>query len=152
MKLNQVFSGDGRAISPPVFDGLETLGMSGLEIAKVSGVSPPTISKWRNGHVLVPNEIVVLLTLVLASRLEDVFEKNEVENTVSQTWTLDQRVGLEAARENLEAQEKINHNLPPIIARAGAIRFRYWWNTQERLKTTEMLMNAGHVHQFVTAY
>ena len=87
-----------------------------------------------NGHVLVPNEIVVLLTLVLASRLEDVFEKNEVENTVSQTWTFDQRVGLEAAREDLKAQEKINHNLLPIIVRAGAIRFRYWWNTQERLK------------------
>ena len=152
MKLNQVFSGDGRAISPPVFDGLETLGMSGLEIAKVAGVSPPTISKWRNGHVLVPNEIVALLTLVLASRLEDVFEKNEAENAVTQTWTLDQHVGLEAAREDLEAQEKINYNLPPIEVRAGAIRFRYWWNTQQRSKITEMQMNVGQVHQFAAAH
>ena len=152
MKLNQVFSGDGRAISPPVFDGLETLGMSGLEIAKVAGVSPPTISKWRNGHVLVPNEIVAFLTLVLASRLEDVFEKNEAENAATQTWTLDQHVGLEAAREDLEAQEKINYNLPPIAVRTGAIRFRYWWNTQQRLKITEMQMNAGQVHQFAAAY
>ncbi len=152
MKLNQVFSGDGRAISPPVFDGLETLGMSGLEIAKVAGVSPPTISKWRNGHVLVPNEIVALLTLVLASRLEDVFEKNEAENAATQTWTLDQHVGLKAAREDLEAQEKINYNLPPIAVRAGAIRFRYWWNTQQRLKITEIQMNAGQVHQFAATY
>ena len=151
MNLSQVFSGDGQAISPPVFDGLETLGMNGLEIAQVAGVSPPTISKWRNGHVLVPNEIVALLTLILASRLEDIFEQNEAEKTPTQPWTLQQRVGLEAAREDLEAQEKINYNLPPFAVRAGAIRFRYWWNTQQRLKITEMQMNAGHINQFAAA-
>jgi transcriptional regulator with XRE-family HTH domain len=134
MDLNQVFRGDGQAVSTPVFDGLETLGFSGLDIAEIACVSPPTISKWRNGYTFAPNEFIVLLTLILASCLLDVLDQGDYGNMPTQVHALNQRPNLESARGDLEAQEKINYNLPPSAVRAGAIRFRYWWHTQQRLK------------------
>ena len=152
MNLNQVFRGDDHAVPCPVFDGLETLGFSGLDIAEIACVSPPTISKWRNGYVFAPNEFIILLTLVLASHLLDVFGQNGYDKMPPQAFTHHQRADLVSARKNLEAQERINCNLPSIAVRAGAIRFRYWWHTQQRLKMTEMRMNTGQANQFLAAY
>lgn len=131
MRLNQDMNCNRDFVSPPVFDGLEKLGQNGQNIAGILGVSPPTVSKWRNGHVSVPDEIVALLTLVLASFVEDFVDQ---KTTVSESfvWNFYERAQLEAAREDLAAQEKINHNLKPTSVRAGAIRFRYWWNVQMR--------------------
>ena len=152
MNLNQVFRRDGQAVYTPVFNGLEKLGFSGLDIAEITYVSPPTISKWRNGYAFTPNEFIVFLTLVLASRLLDVLEQSDDDNRPSQAQTGNQRSRLKSARGDLEAQERINYNLPPSAVRAGAIRFRYWWHTQQRLKITEIRMNAGQVNQFLAAY
>jgi hypothetical protein len=152
MNLNQVFSGDCQAVSAPVFDGLETLGFSGLDIAEIACVSPPTISKWRHGYVIAPNEFIVLLTLVLASRLIDILDQNDYDKMSSQASRHHERAGLESAREDLKSQERINMNLPSSSIRGGVIRFRYWWHTQQRLKISEMRMNSGQANQFLVAY
>jgi len=131
MHIDQVRKGDRQFDSPPVFEGLEKLGHNGQKIADILGVSPPTVSKWRNGHVPVPDEIVALLTLVLASFVEDLIEQ-KTDSSESTVWNFYQRARLEAAREDLAAQEKVNHTLKPTAVRAGAIRFRYWWNVQIR--------------------
>ncbi len=131
MHLNQDKTDEQNFVSPPVFDGLDKLGHSGQEIAEILGVSPPTVSKWRNGHMPVPDEVVALLTLVLASFVEDILEQKS-DDSESVVWNFYQRARLQAARDDLSAQEKINHTLKPTAVRAGAIRFRYWWNVQLR--------------------
>ncbi len=131
MNLNQGFKGERHFVSPPVFGGLEKLGHNGQNIAEILGVSPPSVSKWRNGHVPIPDEVVALLTLVLASFVEDKMVQNS-KNGESTELNFYNRVALDAAREDLAAQEKINHNLKSTAVRAGAIRFRYWWNIQLR--------------------
>lgn len=152
MNLNQVFRGDGHAVSPPVFSGLEALGFSGVDIAEIASVSPPTISKWRNGYVFTPDEFIVLLTLVLASRLIDVHDQNDDDRISSQACSRDRRDGLEFAQEGLKAQEKINYSLPSSAIREGAIRFRYWWHAQQRLKILGMRVNTGQANQLLIAY
>jgi len=152
MNSNQAFRGARNSILSPVFDGLETLGFNGLDIAEIACVSPPTISKWRNGYVIAPNEFIIFLTLVLASRLLDILDQNNYEKVPSQACIRLQQADLKTAREDLKAQEKINHNLPSSAVRAGAIRFRYWWHTQQRLKITEMRINVGQANHFFAAY
>ena len=120
MSLHPVDRNEGPFAASPVFDGLEKIGQNGQNIADFVGVSPPTVSKWRNGHVAVPGETVVLLTLILASFVED---------------------SLDAARDDLSAQEKINHDLQPSAIRSGAIRFRYWWNGRLRNQMADMQIN-----------
>ena len=149
MNLNQVFSRNGQVACSPVFDGLETLGFSGINIAEIVCVSPSTISKWRNGYVFAPSELIVFLTLVLASRLLDILSKDDFDKLSLQTYTRNQQLSLEFAKENLEAQEKINCNLPASAVREGAIRFRYWWHTQQRLQIAEIQINAGQANQFL---
>ena len=151
MNLNQVFDGDGQSASSPVFDGLEKLGVNGRDIAEIAKVSAPTVSKWRKGHVPVPGEVIALLTLILASYVEDVLEQKDGASEQAPVWSFHQRAGLEAAREDLSAQEIINHSLPPAAVRSGAIRFRYWWNTQLRRKMSDMAMSTGHIDQIVVA-
>jgi hypothetical protein len=70
----------------------------------------------------------------------------------SQACTSKQQSNLESARQDLEAQDKINFNLPQSVVRAGTIRFRYWWHTHQRLKTTEIRMRTGQANQFLAAY
>lgn len=147
MSLNLIDQRDGQFYSPPVFSGLEKLGKNGQNIAEIVGVSPSTVSKWRHGHVAVPEEIVALLTLVLASFVEDVLDQ-ETGESESQTWNFHRRAGLLAAREDLSAQEKINHQLQPFAVREGAIKFRYWWNKHLRTQVSELALDrsqAGHV-------
>jgi len=148
MNLNQFFNDEGQLISPPVFDGLEKLGLSGQDVARIAGVSPPTVSKWRNGHVPVPSDVVALLTLILASYVEDVIDQQADLKESGKAWSFYQRAGLEAAREDLAAQEEINHKLPPLALRTGAIRFRYWWNVQSRSQMLDAPIGVG-AHQHV---
>ncbi|NQV98672.1 MAG: hypothetical protein HQ483_03150 [Rhodospirillales bacterium] len=113
-------------------------------MARFVGVSPPTISKWRNGHVEIPGEVIALLTLILASFVEDILDQMPARSE-SADWNFHQKAGLEAAREDLAAQEKINHELQPASVRAGAIRFRYWWNGRLRNQMAEMQINEARV-------
>lgn len=153
MTLNQPLSGDYQIVSPPVFDGLESLGLNGKDIAEITRVSPPTVSKWRNGRVAVPSEVVALLTLILASTVEDIVEQNDGGQFWQKSWSFHQRAGLQAAREALEAQEIINQILPPSAVRTGAIRYRYWWNVQMRKpQNTVSLMELGATQQPVSAF
>ena len=152
MNSNQILREDDHVIIPPVFDGLEALGFRGLDIAETACVSPSTISKWRNGYVLTPNEFKIFLTLVLASRLLDALDENNYYKETSRVCSRHKLANLQSARENLEAQEKISYNLPSSAIRSGAIRFRYWWHTQQRLNITEMQMSAGQPNKFLAAY
>ena len=146
MSLDLIDNREGRFESSPVFSGLEKLGQNGQNIAEIVGVSPSTVSKWRHGHVVVPDEIVALLTLVLASFVEDILEQ-ESGQSESQAWNFHQRAGLLAAREDLSAQETINHQLHPISVRAGAIKFRYWWNGRLRAQISEFTMGGRPIEQ-----
>ena len=152
MNLNQAFRGGGKVITSPVFDGLEKLGFSGIYIAEIARVSPPTISKWRYGYVIAPNEFIVFLTLVLASRLLDVIEQSDYEKVPFHACTHHQRGDLESVQEDLKAQEKINYSLPSSAVREGAIRYRYWWHTQKRLKISKMRMNVEQANRIYSAY
>lgn len=152
MNLNQFFNDEGQLISPPVFDGLEKLGLSGQSVAQIAGVSPPTVSKWRKGHVPVPSEVAALLTLVLASYVEDILDQQGDVKDPGKPWNFYQRAGLESAREDLAAQEAINHNLPPLAVRTGAIRYRYWWNVQSRSQMLGAPMGVGTHELVVSAF
>lgn len=140
MTLHNLDNGEGQFAPPPVFNGLEKLGQNGQNIAEIVGVSPPTVSKWRNGHVAVPDEIVALLTLVLASFLEDRLGQN-AERGESGGQSFGNKAGLAGARADLSAQEKVNDQLQPIAMRAGAIKYRYWWNKQLRNQMPVMALD-----------
>ena len=152
MNLNQALDGDVQLVASPVFDGLGKLGVNGRDIAEITRVSAPTVSKWRNGRVPVPCEVTVLLTLILASYVEDVLEQKNDANEESPIWSFRQRAGLDAVREDLSAQEALNHNLPPSAVRSGGIWFRYWWNAQLRSKMSGMSMGNGHINQIATVF
>lgn len=149
MSLNLIDNRDGYFVSLPVFRGLDKLGQNGQKIAEIVGVSPPTVSKWRNGHVAIPDEIVALLTLVLASFVEDVLGQ-ESDNSESQAWQFYQKTDFLAARKDLSAQEKINHQLQPIAVRAGAIKFRYWWNKHFRAQISELATSGRQAEHAVS--
>jgi len=111
----------------PVFHGMEKVGLTGKDIADVVGMSAATISKWRNGKVRVPGEIIALLTLVLCNRIEELRDQLSNKGAIPGRWQFQARAGLDSALDDLLAQERLNTALPPEDVREGAQRFRHWW-------------------------
>ncbi|MEQ8666216.1 MAG: hypothetical protein RIC16_10855 [Rhodospirillales bacterium] len=112
----------------PVLEGLTHIGLSGKEIATLSDVTAPTISKWRGGKCRPPAAAIVFLTLVLAHKVE---ELEDIE------WQLDERGGgwasdladqLDGARACLRFQETCNAAMSPEAIHEGARRYRDWLN------------------------
>jgi len=126
----------------PVFNGMEKVGLTGRDVADVVGVSPPTISKWRNGKTKVPGEIVALLTLLLGNRIEELQNIFSGMGAVPGSWQFQARAGMDSALDDLQEQERLNKALPTVDIREGAKRFRYWWTAKGKLTTGRM--GAGH--------
>lgn len=120
--------GQNEARSAPVFAGLTDAGVTGRDIAKALKVSPATVSKWRRGHALIPQEIQVFLTLMLADQVERLTDLYADWGPAPAAWHLHARAGLEVAREALASQEKDNRKLSGSAVCNGARLFRIWWN------------------------
>jgi len=101
----------------PVFHGLGVVGVSGKDIASALRVSTASVSKWRNGHTPIPDDVMVFLTLMLGEHLSQA----EAEEAMGEG-------DLDAVRQDLRRQERLNGGLPAMAIREGARRYRLWWN------------------------
>jgi len=136
----------------PVFEGMEKVGLTGRDIADVVGVSPPTISKWRNGKARMPGEVVALLTLVLGNRIEELQTLFSGMGAVPGSWQFQARAGMDSALEDLQAQERLNKALPTRDIREGAKRFRHWWAAKGKWETGRVISDATGPENWQAGY
>lgn len=111
----------------PVFKGMELAGLSGVDIAKIAGVTPPTVSKWRRGNARIPDEKLAFLTLLLANQIEEL--KAACSGREGSDWHQQMCLGLTLALGSLRDQESYNSALAPVAIRDGAKTFHQWWNS-----------------------
>jgi len=116
----------------PVFEAFNELGLSGRDIAHVASVTPPTVSKWRQGKVRIPGDRLAFLTLVLAHLLDDAEALAALEAEWSSggnggDWCRVERARTDAARAHLALQDVLNRGLDVSDVRDGARNFRDWW-------------------------
>jgi transcriptional regulator with XRE-family HTH domain len=104
----------------PVFDGLAAVGITGKDMAAALRVSTASVSKWRNGHAVIPDDARVFLTLMLGDQISRAAEFSTVADDF----------GLDEARRALSRQDRLNGGLPAMAVREGARRYRIWWNAQ----------------------
>jgi len=114
----------------PIFSAFDDLGLTGRDIAKLAGVTPPTVSKWRTAKVRIGGEKLAFLTLVLAHLLD---EADKMQNLGDQADHA-KRGPVEAAHAALVYQDVLNRDLAASEVRAGAQRFRAWWSSGEAQK------------------
>jgi len=108
----------------PVFRGLDDVTIPDKEIAAIAGVTPSTFSRWRAGRAKIPENKLVLLTLLLAHWVDEVealLDNRDLQG-VSKAETR-----LNTTRRCLFQQEVINQTLPPETVREGSHLFRNWW-------------------------
>ncbi len=116
----------------PVFQGLREFLFSGKDIASLVGVSPPTVSKWRQGRARVPAAKLAFLTLLLAHWLDEMGglaarwagTSSHLEKTIDSQMAGGLRF--------LRMQEAVNANLPPDAILEGARMFRAWLDANGR--------------------
>lgn len=109
-----------------VFQGLEAGGVSGKEIAAMTGVAPSTVSKWRGGSAKPAGNVVQFLTLVLADVIQSREDILDTMDDVPLAWRLGRESELAAMRQALKRQEQINAVLPAAALRDGARLFKDW--------------------------
>ncbi len=107
----------------PVFRGLAEAKIQGNELARMIGVAPATVSKWRTGRSRIPAETQVFMTLLLANRIEDIVHDLGPQGRHSRRMG----VALRSIVGQLHRQEAINTTLHPAAQRLGARLFRQWW-------------------------
>jgi transcriptional regulator with XRE-family HTH domain len=129
----------------PVFEGMEKVGLTGKDIADVVGVSPPTVSKWRNGKSRVPGDVVALLTLVLGNRIEELQNWFSSMSTVPGNWQFQARAGMDSALDDLQSQERLNKALSRDDVREGAKRFRHWWVAKGKLASGQIVLGGNEI-------
>ena len=121
----------------PVFKGLALVGVTGKDMAAALRLSTASISKWRNGHTVMPDEARVFLTLMLGDHIERAGEyRGKVESP--NRW--------DEAQHILHQQEELNNDIPAMAIREGALRYRLWWNASRNtacLKPAEMMRDLG---------
>ena len=109
-----------------VFQGLEIGGVSGKEIAHMTGVAPSTVSKWRKQSAKPAANVVQYLTLVLADVIQTREGLLDAMEDVPLSWRLGRESELAAMRQALKRQEQINNVLPAAAIRDGARLFKEW--------------------------
>lgn len=127
----------------PLFQGFDASDLTGRDLAGILGVSAPTVSKWRHGKARMPASKLAFMTLLLASRTEDM-ERSLRENlkAAPDATPADpaavQRSNLGMAiatlRRCLRLQEQINHGLSPAAVREGSRQFRAWWENDGQVR------------------
>jgi hypothetical protein len=108
----------------PVFRGLDEVTVQCKEIATIAGVSAPTFSKWRAGRAKIPENKLVLLTLLLAHWFDELETSYKAQGGRTDPRLLTK---LKFTRRCLYQQETINQQLPPETVREGSHLFRQWW-------------------------
>jgi len=121
----------GTSAHLPVFGAFDDLGLTGRDVAKLVGVTPPTVSKWRKAKVRIGGVKLAFLTLVLAHLLD---EADKVLDMNGEGEGSADRGPVEAARAALAYQDVLNRDLAAGDVHAGAQRFRAWWASGEALK------------------
>ncbi len=122
----------------PVFRGLADGGVSGKDLAKMLGVAPSTISKWRRGTAKPNEETIQFLTLILADVIGAKERTLDAMDDVPLAWRLGRESELAAMRKSLYQQEAINRVLKPTALRDGARMFKDWL-----VKTNVPVRNIG---------
>jgi len=110
----------------PVFRGLADGGIAGKDIARMLGVAPSTVSKWRRGTARPNEEAIQFLTLILADVIGAKERTLDAMEEVPLAWRLGRESELAAMRQSLLQQETINRVLKPTALRDGARMFRDW--------------------------
>jgi transcriptional regulator with XRE-family HTH domain len=110
----------------PVFRGLADGGVAGKDIAKMLGVAPSTVSKWRRGAAKPNEDAIQFLTLILADIIGAKERALDAMEDVPLAWRLGRESELAAMRQSLYRQEAINRVLKPTALRDGARMFRDW--------------------------
>ncbi|MBT6095744.1 MAG: hypothetical protein HOH04_12745 [Rhodospirillaceae bacterium] len=113
----------GKTELAPVFHGLGVVGVSGKDIASALRISTASVSKWRNGHTSIPDDIMVFLTLMLGDQIGQAEAAEAIGACENKPDVM-----LEDALDALHCQEKLNGGLPAAAVREGARRYRLWWN------------------------
>jgi len=113
-------------IQQPVFEGISSAGIPAKTIARMLGVSPSTVSKWKTGKAQIPSSSLVFLTLILAHLIEDAESLERRFEGVGTRWdgALDEQ--LTAMRRLLREQETFTATLPADVVHAGARLYRDW--------------------------
>lgn len=110
----------------PVFRGLTDGGIAGKDIARMLGVAPSTVSKWRRGTARPNEDAIQFLTLILADVIGAKERTLDAMDGVPLAWRLGRESELAAMRQSLLQQEAINRALKPIALRDGARMFKEW--------------------------
>ncbi len=127
----------GRSGHLPVFGAFEDLGLTGRDVAMISEVTPPTVSKWRSGSARIPGEQLAFLTLVLAHLLDEMQNMVAWEGGIGAQDDGEGTRRLETARAQLAYQDVLNRELPATDVRHAAQRFRTWWASGAAKKLQE---------------
>ena len=109
-----------------VFRGLTVGGLQGKDIAKMAGVAPSTVSKWRRGSAGPSEEVVQFLTLVLADIIQTRERALDNLEEAPLAWRLGRESELAAMRQSLREQERINAVFAGAAIRDGARLFKDW--------------------------
>jgi len=110
----------------PVFRGLADGGIAGKDIARMLGVAPSTVSKWRRGTARPNEDAIQFLTLILADIIGAKERTLDAMDGVPLAWRLGRESELAAMRQSLLQQEAINRVLQPTSIRDGARMFKDW--------------------------
>lgn len=110
----------------PVFRGLADGGIAGKDIARMLGVAPSTVSKWRRGAARPNEDAIQFLTLILADVIGAKERTLDAMDNVPLAWRLGRESELAAMRQALLQQEAINRVLKPTSLRDGARMFKDW--------------------------
>ena len=112
----------------PVFIGLHKSGVTGRGIAQALKVSPALVSKWRRRKSIMPEEVQIFLTLMLADQVERLKDLYSCWGPASAAWHLTARAELDLAGEYLAEQENRNLSISSTAVLVGTRIFRIWWN------------------------
>ena len=107
----------------PVFLGLAAFGVSGKDIAASLGVSNASVSKWRNGRMVFPDETKVFLSLMLGEKIIAAVEDGD-----SSSCLIRNRCHIEIAKNKLAEQQLLNRGIPCMAVWKGVRKYRVWWN------------------------
>lgn len=110
----------------PVFRGLADGGIAGKDIARMLGVAPSTVSKWRRGTARPNEDAIQFLTLILADVIGAKERTLDAMDDVPLAWRLGRESELAAMRQALLQQEAVNRVLKPTALRDGARMFKDW--------------------------
>ena len=116
----------------PVFEGLALAGLAGKEIAQLSEVSPPTVSKWRRGRARAPLGRVIFLTMLLAHMADELQETYDGWGQAPKAWHLHMQSRIDGVLKALREQESINTGAPAGALRQGTRLYREWFRRDER--------------------